>query len=50
VGATGAIIMVKLLYELQRIGGRYGLSSGILWFDVFPGAATLVRAGKKACL
>ncbi|MGH6882308.1 MAG: beta-ketothiolase BktB [Hypericibacter sp.] len=27
VGATGAIIMVKLLYELQRINGRYGLAT-----------------------
>ena len=27
VGATGAIIMVKLLYELQRIRGRYGLAT-----------------------
>lgn len=27
VGATGAIIMVKLLYELERIGGRYGLAT-----------------------
>ena len=27
VGATGAIIMVKLLYELQRSGGRYGLAT-----------------------
>lgn len=25
IGATGAIILVKALYELQRIGGRYGL-------------------------
>ncbi|MCW1932065.1 acetyl-CoA C-acyltransferase family protein [Pararhodobacter zhoushanensis] len=25
VGATGAIVTVKALYELQRIGGRYGL-------------------------
>lgn len=25
VGATGAIISVKALYELERIGGRYGL-------------------------
>jgi len=25
VGATGAIITVKCLYELERIGGRYGL-------------------------
>ncbi|NCP22563.1 MAG: acetyl-CoA C-acyltransferase [Erythrobacter sp.] len=25
VGATGAIITIKLLYELERIGGRYGL-------------------------
>ena len=25
VGATGAIITVKALYELQRIGGRYAL-------------------------
>ncbi len=27
VGASGAIITVKLLYELQRIGGRYGLAT-----------------------
>jgi acetyl-CoA C-acetyltransferase len=27
VGATGAIIVVKLLYELQRIRGRYGLAT-----------------------
>ena len=25
VGATGAIITVKAMYELQRTGGRYGL-------------------------
>jgi acetyl-CoA C-acetyltransferase len=25
VGATGAIVTVKALYELERIGGRYGL-------------------------
>jgi acetyl-CoA C-acetyltransferase len=25
IGATGAILTVKLLYELQRTGGRYGL-------------------------
>jgi acetyl-CoA C-acetyltransferase len=25
VGATGAILTVKALYELQRSGGRYGL-------------------------
>ena len=25
VGATGAILTVKCLYELQRTGGRYGL-------------------------
>jgi acetyl-CoA C-acetyltransferase len=25
IGATGAILMVKAIYELQRIGGRYGL-------------------------
>ena len=25
VGATGAILMVKTIYELQRTGGRYGL-------------------------
>ncbi|MFI0458959.1 MAG: acetyl-CoA C-acyltransferase, partial [Candidatus Thiodiazotropha endolucinida] len=24
-GATGAILAVKALYELQRTGGRYGL-------------------------
>lgn len=27
VGATGAIITVKLLYELHRTGGRYGLAT-----------------------
>ena len=27
VGATGAIILVKLLYELQRTAGRYGLAT-----------------------
>jgi acetyl-CoA C-acetyltransferase len=25
IGATGAILMVKTIYELQRTGGRYGL-------------------------
>ena len=25
VGATGAIITIKTMYELERIGGRYGL-------------------------
>jgi len=27
VGASGAIILVKLLYELKRVGGRYGLAT-----------------------
>jgi acetyl-CoA C-acetyltransferase len=27
VGATGAIIMTKLAYELHRTGGRYGLAT-----------------------
>jgi acetyl-CoA C-acetyltransferase len=27
IGATGAVILVKLLYELQRIGGRRGLAT-----------------------
>ncbi len=27
VGATGAIILVKLLHELRRINGRYGLAT-----------------------
>ncbi len=27
VGATGSIIMTKLIYELKRIGGRYGLAT-----------------------
>lgn len=27
VGASGAIILVKLLYELERTGGRYGLAT-----------------------
>ena len=25
IGATGCILTIKALYELQRIGGRYGL-------------------------
>ena len=25
IGATGAVITVKAMYELERIGGRYGL-------------------------
>ncbi len=27
IGATGAILLVKTLYELERIGGRYGLAT-----------------------
>jgi acetyl-CoA C-acetyltransferase len=27
IGATGAIILTKLVYELRRIGGRYGLAT-----------------------
>jgi len=27
IGASGAIILVKLCYELQRTGGRYGLAT-----------------------
>ncbi|MET4896765.1 beta-ketothiolase BktB [Sphingomonadaceae bacterium jetA1] len=27
IGATGAILLVKLIYELRRIGGRYGLAT-----------------------
>jgi acetyl-CoA C-acetyltransferase len=27
IGATGAIITLKLMYELERIGGRYGLAT-----------------------
>ena len=27
VGATGSIIMTKLIYELKRTGGRYGLAT-----------------------
>lgn len=27
IGATGAVILVKLLYELRRVGGRYGLAT-----------------------
>ena len=27
VGATGAILVVKLLHELERIDGRYGLAT-----------------------
>jgi len=26
-GATGAILMTKLLHELERTGGRYGLQT-----------------------
>ncbi|WP_320177594.1 beta-ketothiolase BktB [Roseovarius pacificus] len=27
IGASGAIILIKLLYELERVGGRYGLAT-----------------------
>ncbi len=27
VGASGAIILIKLIYELRRMGGRYGLAT-----------------------
>jgi acetyl-CoA C-acetyltransferase len=27
VGASGAIILIKLIYELRRTGGRYGLAT-----------------------
>ena len=27
VGASGAIILIKLMYELRRTGGRYGLAT-----------------------
>ena len=27
VGASGAIILIKLIYELRRIGGRFGLAT-----------------------
>ena len=27
IGASGAVILIKLLYELRRIGGRYGLAT-----------------------
>ena len=27
IGASGAIILIKLIYELRRIGGRYGLAT-----------------------
>lgn len=27
IGASGAIILTKLVYELQRVGGRYGLAT-----------------------
>ena len=27
VGASGAILLTKLLYELERISGRYGLAT-----------------------
>jgi acetyl-CoA acyltransferase len=26
-GATGAVVMTKLLYEMERVGGRYGLQA-----------------------
>jgi acetyl-CoA C-acetyltransferase len=27
VGASGAIILIKLMYELRRTGGRFGLAT-----------------------
>jgi acetyl-CoA acetyltransferase len=26
-GATGAVLMTKLVHELKRVGGRYGLQT-----------------------
>ncbi|MEP9390139.1 beta-ketothiolase BktB [Mesorhizobium sp. KR9-304] len=43
VGATGAIILVKLVYELQRIGGRYGLAT--LCIGGGQGIAVVVECG-----
>ena len=44
VGATGAILVVKLMHELERTGGRYGIAS--LCIGGGQGIASLVeRAG-----
>src|SRR5690606_21069575 len=55
IGATGAIITVKALYELQRVKGRYALvtmciggGQGIaaiferVWIKAAPGAAFVI--------
>lgn len=41
VGATGAIILTKLLYELKRVGGRYGLAT--MCIGGGQGIATIVE-------
>lgn len=41
VGATGAIILTKLIYELKRVGGRYGLAT--MCIGGGQGIATIVE-------
>ena len=43
VGASGAIILTKLLYELERIGGRYGLAT--MCIGGGQGIAVIVERG-----
>ncbi|MGK0442469.1 MAG: acetyl-CoA C-acetyltransferase [Pseudohongiellaceae bacterium] len=42
IGASGAVIMTKLIYELQRTGGRYGLAT--LCIGGGQGIAMIVEA------
>lgn len=40
-GATGAILMTKLLHELERTGGRYGLQTMCIGFGM--ATATIIE-------
>lgn len=44
VGASGAVILVKLIYELKRIGGRYGLAT--MCIGGGQGIAVIVEASR----
>jgi len=49
-GATGCILMTKLVHELERTGGRYGLQTMCLGFGM--GTATVIEnlSGPKSSL
>ena len=48
VGASGAIILIKLCYELERIGGRYGLAT--MCIGGGQGIAIVIERGQEQSL